>query len=80
MKDKLRKIIREEVSKQMDEMLKSDMAVVEKIREELLKKYGDDPELAYKIKEFISMEQIDPSFTISNLIKKLKIYLGIELT
>ena len=80
MKSELRKIIREEVTRQMDEMLKSDVAVVEKIKEELLKKYGDNPELAYKIQEFITLEKIDPGFTIPNLLKNLKIYLGVELT
>jgi hypothetical protein len=80
MKDKLRKIIREEVSKQMDEMLKSDIATVEKIKNELIKKYGDDPELVYKIKEFITLEKVDPGFTVKSLLDRLKIYLNVELS
>ena len=78
--DKLRQIIREEVSKQMDEMLKSDIATVEKIKNELIKKYGDDPELVYKIKEFITLEKVDPGFTVKSLLDRLKIYLNVELS
>ena len=78
--DKLRQIIREEVSKQMDEMLKSDIDTVEKIKNELIKKYGDDPELVYKIKEFITLEKVDPGFTVKSLLDRLKIYLNVELS
>lgn len=79
--DKLRKIIREEVAKQMDmdEMFKSDVPVVEKIKQELLKKYGDDPAMAKKIEEFIAFEGNDPYFTVDGMLKHLKLFLNVEL-
>lgn len=79
--DHLRKIIREEVAKQMDmdEMFKSDVPVVEKIKQELIKKYGDDPEMAKKIEQFIAFEGTDPYFTVDSMLKHLKLYLNVEL-
>ena len=79
--DNLRKIIREEVAKQMEmnEMFKSDVAVVEKIKQELIKKYGDDPVLAKKIEEFITFEGSDPYFTVDSMLKHLKLFLNVEL-
>ena len=75
--DQIRKIVREELLK---EMLKSDNNKLDHIRSILEKKYADNPQMLERVNAFISMEKIDPEFSIKSLINHLKIFMGVELS
>ena len=75
--DQIRKIVREELLK---EMLKSDNNKLDQIRSIIEKKYADNPKILERIEDFINMERVDPEFSIKGLINHLKIFMGVELS
>ena len=72
MKNQLRRLIREAIAHEMNELLKVDAAKIGKLKLALKKNYKNKPDLLKRMLEFITIESVaNPYITYNKLVDDL---------
>lgn len=80
MKNQLRRLIREAISYEINELLKVDAAKIAKLKIALKKNYKNKPDLLKRMLEFITIESVaNPYLTYNKLVDDLMDYYKEEM-